>query len=221
MTDSNADTTMLHQRVHQLELLLGFYDTTTAKEVGATATEEEKEKDGSQLESTSVEQRIAALEIQCTKRFAALQDDWNVIDQLVQDLSPGTALTHQRQVIAPILYRKQEILASVSDYRRNIEHVQQILNLISIGQTTCNNKTSNRITEQEIINAPILVETIGMTSDEETDLDRLATTLIDLQHRIHNVSYQLDTMMDHYTNLVTALSEKIILIGEKLDMQDH
>ena len=211
MTDSSIDTVMLHQRVHQMELLLGLYDTTS------TTTKEDK--DGSA--STNMEQRVATLELQYTNSSAALQEDWNIIDQLLQELSPGTAMTHQRQVIAPIIYRKQEILASASDYHRNIERVQHILNLVSIGQTTCTGSNNNKITEQDIINAPIIIETIGMTSEHETNLDTLATTLIDLQHRIQNISIHLDTMIDHYTNLVSALSEKMILISEKLDMHNH
>lgn len=211
MTDSNTDTVMLQQRVQQMELLLGLYDTTAA------TTPTEDVADGSM--STNIEQRIATLEQQCTKSSVALQEDWDIIDRLLHELSPGTALTHQRQVVAPIVYRKQEILASASDYQRNIQQVQQILNLISIGQNTCSN--NSKITEQEIINAPIITETIGMTSEQETNLEILASTLLDLQHRVQNVSYQLDSMMDHYTNLISATSEKMILISEKLDMHER
>jgi hypothetical protein len=212
MTDSNTDTVMLQQRVQQMELLLGLYDTAAV----TTATPEEA-ADGSI--STNIEQRITTLEQQCSKSSVALQEDWDIIDRLLHELSPGTALTHQRQVVAPIVYRRQEILASASDYQRNIQQVQQILNLISIGQNTCSNNSN--ITEQEIINAPIITETIGMTSEQETNLEILTSTSIDLQHRVQNVSYQLDTMMDHYANLISATSEKMILISEKLDMQER
>jgi uncharacterized protein YjcR len=204
MTSINDDTIMLHHRVQQMEILMGLYDTTET-------TEEDSE--GSM--STNIEPRIATLEQQYTGRSVALHEDWNAIDQLLQELSPGTALTHQRQVVAPIIYRKQEILASTSNYQKNIHHVQQILNLLSIGQTTCSN--NNKITEQEIINAPIIIETTGMTSEQETNLDIVSTTLMDLQCRVQNVSYQLDTMIDNYTNLISAISEKMILIGEKID----
>ena len=216
MTDTSANTVMLHLRVQQMELLLGLYDSTTKTETGA-------DQETSIVSSPNVEQRIAALEQQYTQTSAALQEDWKTIDQLLQELSPGTALTHQRQVVAPIIYRKQEVLASASSLQTNIQHVQQILNLLSIGQTTSSSSgnANTKITEQDIINAPIITDTIGMTLEQETNVDRLATTLIDLQHRVQNVSFQFDTMMDHYTNLISAISEKMILISEKLDMHDH
>ena len=214
MTDMNLDTVMLHHRVQQMELLLGLYDMAVIPETDSDIT-----VPLAMSTTTNIEQRIATLEQQCTKSTVALQEDWTVIDQLLQELSPGTALTHQRQVVAPIIYRKQEILASASDYQRNIQHVQQILNLISIGQN--NSSNNHKITEQEIIHAPIITETMGMTSEQEINFDMLSTTVLDLQYRVQNLSYQFDTMMDHYTNLISAISEKMILISEKLDTHDH
>ena len=209
MTDSNVETDLLHHRVQQMELLLGLYDTAETVPVETNET------------SINIEQRISTLEQQCTRSSVALQEDWNVIDQLLQELSPGTALTHQRQVVAPLIYRKQEILASASIYKKYIHEVQQILNLISIGQTTKSSKNSNKITEQEIFNAPIIMETTEISPEQETKLEVLSTTLMDLQHRVRNISYRLDTMIDHYTNLISAISEKMILIGEKLEAHDH
>jgi hypothetical protein len=67
----------------------------------------------------------------------AWKETWLESDRLFAELDPGTALTHQQQPnapMAPILYRRQQVLCSADLLRQNMRLVSHILNLLLIGQ---------------------------------------------------------------------------------------
>ena len=131
-----------------------------------------------------------------------------------EDLSPGTALTHQKQIMAPILYRRQQILAEKDTFSADMEQVARILNLLLIDQDG-SHTAAKGVTEQQVVNAPILVETTTTTAEEDDErLDRLAQQAVDLQERAARVSHKLDSVLRNYASLVGAVSEKLVLFEE-------
>jgi len=100
-------------------------------------------------------------------------------------LDPGTALTHGKQIVAPILYRKQELLSYADDLSNQFEQVKEIRDLLSIGQTDKMSPTSSsqsnkkgssstgtatqdniikQIDERYVTEAPILVDVVGVVA---------------------------------------------------------
>jgi hypothetical protein len=147
------------------------------------------------------------------------------IHELLEDLSPGTALTYQKQIVAPLVYRRQEILASSDTYRQDMHRMAQILNLLTIEQNpekdhTRSNKVS--ISEAQVVHAPIIVETTkGLSPEEETKLQTISNAVLDIQRRIQIASTKFDHIADHYSNLILATSEKIVLIEEEIQLREQ
>jgi hypothetical protein len=147
------------------------------------------------------------------------------IDELLEDLSPGTALTYQKQIVAPLVYRRQEILASSDTYRHDMHRMTQILNLLTIEQNL--EKDHNRssmvsISEAQVVHAPIIVETTkGLSPEEETKLLTISNAILDIQRRIQIASTKFDHIADHYSNLILATSEKMVLIEEEIQLREQ
>jgi hypothetical protein len=142
---------------------------------------------------------------------------WNEVEAMEQDLTPGTALTHQKQIMAPMLYRREQILAEQDTYLEDLERVGQILNLLLIDQ---DNQSSLLITEEQVVNAPIIVDT-GLAADEVEKLERLAEQVVDLQRRVQKSAQRLDQVLESYTILVSAASEKLVLLEEDIRQREE
>lgn len=203
--------TAIESRLRSLELQLGLdnhCETNGSKDV-ATRMD-------------ALERRSAAL-----SSSSAVAELFMEIESLIEELSPGTALTHQKQIMAPILYRRQEVLASSATLQADMENVAQILNLLDIASQS-NIRSSPQITEQQVVQAPILMlddisvsgTTATMTSAEQVNkLDCLSNVLIDLQNRIQQSGSKLDRMLHNWHSLVAAVSEKMVLADEELQLR--
>lgn len=152
-------------------------------------------------------------------------------EELLNSLSPGTALTHQQQIVAPILYRRAELLAAAAPFATDLAQLEQIGQLLLVGASNLNNNhprqqvraktttttttTSANITEEQVLQAHILTASSPTVVQEERQrLDAMAKTALELQSRIQNASNQLDRMVDNYSILVAAISEKLVLAAE-------
>jgi uncharacterized coiled-coil protein SlyX len=153
---------------------------------------------------------------------------WNEIDKLMDELSAGTALTHQtNKSAAPMLYRKQDIVASADVLKRDMEYISTILNLISIDNnksTSSGNYTTGSnvsttsgmttvIAEEDVVNAPIVLQN-SITSYQHDTLNTLSDKLMNLQNRTMMSSQKLDEMVHFYYQFIESVSEKIIVLQD-------
>jgi hypothetical protein len=192
MTESASNAAPLqelHFRLQQLEQRFGKYDLLSE-------------------DPSIVELRIQKLEQ--LRLPAALTEDAELIQQHLQEVSPGTALTNQRQIVAPMVYRRQEILAAADTYRNDLQLLHELRQLLSIGTSS-----EAAMTESQVVHAPILVqETTKFTPEEDERLQAIGRNVSQLQQRIQNVSLQFDHLLDHYNNLILAISERLVCIEE-------
>jgi len=144
------------------------------------------------------------------------QQLWKEVESMEQDLTPGTALTHQKQIMAPMLYRRQQILAEQNTFRGDLGQVAQILNLLLIDQ---DNNTKN-ITEEQVVNAPIVIDT-GLTTQEDEKLDHLSKQAVELQGRVQKAAQRMDQLLENYSGLVSAASEKLVLLEEDVRRREE
>ena len=191
----------VESRLRALEFKLGFHKLDEASK---------GEKDlNSRLDV--LEQRFQTL------ASKSLQTTWSESDKLMEELDPGTALTHQQQIAAPILYRRQEILASKATLKRSMDEVAEMLNLLLISQPAQKNQ---KITESQVSQAPILTGP-GISTKDKERLDALQETVTDLESRIENASNYFDAMLENYLTVVSAASEKMVLLDEELRLREE
>jgi hypothetical protein len=145
---------------------------------------------------------------------SALTEDAAAIEQQWQEVSPGTALTHQRQIVAPMVYRRQEILAAADTYRSDLQLLLELRQLLSIGSTTSSEAV---MTESHVVQAPILVqETTQFTPEEDQRMQAIGQAVSQLEQRVHHVSRHFDHLLNHYNTLILAISEKLVCIEEDI-----
>lgn len=145
---------------------------------------------------------------------SSLRQTWAESDKLLQELDPGMALTHQQLIAAPILYRKQHVLAAADSLQVNLKQVADILHLLLIGQPPVTDRFM--IKEEFVTQAPILTERPAISDQDRHRMDAVQQHLMDLQGRTVSVADTLDRLLDNYHTLMSAVSEKIVLADEEL-----
>ena len=159
-----------------------------------------------------------------TKR-SALHNEFRTIDRLLSELamSPiaGPAASVGGNSNAPLLFRRQEILASSDSMKRDMELLSRIRELTMIGVKVNNtndaNKSSNN--ESNVVNCPIIAsERYNLPSDADAKerLERLCFRVAELHKRSTAVSIRADRMLDSYGQIMMALSEKMVLAEEQI-----
>ena len=129
----------------------------------------------------------------------------------MRELHPGSALTHQQQIAAPILYRRQEVLASAESLQRNMEQVREILTLLSIGQPQIIGEEP--VSEMQVIRAPILETAPPSTQDQER-LRKLELSLHETHQKLESMTKRMDKVVVGYKSLVKAVAQKMVLASE-------
>ena len=151
----------------------------------------------------------SAVETHTTSQF---RDTWQESEKLFQELNPGMALTHQQQ---PLLYRRQEILASADALRTDMEELRKILHLLLTSQPAI----SGPLREDHVTQAPIITQ-LSISYEDERRLDALRLTLQDLQNRTQKLMRKMDQTLECYHTIMTAASEKIVLADETILMKE-
>jgi uncharacterized coiled-coil protein SlyX len=198
----------LESRLSVLETQLGVHDYATTSKDNETTTEDK-----------DLISRLEGLE----GRFMSLTDSslrqtWAESDKLMIELDPGTALTHQQLFAAPILYRKQELLASAEPFKHDMEQVGDILKLLLIGQPPI---TDEDLKEEHVTQAPILTAAPCISEKDQQRMDALQHQMVDMQTRTAAVADQMDRLLNNYHTLISTVSEKMILADEELQMREQ
>jgi len=132
-------------------------------------------------------------------------------DKLMKDLDPGMALTHQQQ---PLLYRRQEVLASSDSLRNDMEELRKILHLLLTSSSS-----SGSLREDAVTQAPILTST-NITHDDQRRLDALRLRMEGFQTRTQDMVAKVDHLVQTYHGLISAASEKFVIADEAIRMRE-
>ena len=143
----------------------------------------------------------------------SLKQLWEESDKLMQELDPGSALTHQQQIAAPILYRRQQVLASADSLQRDMQQVGDILTLLAIGQPQMITK-DNAISEMQVTKAPILTQSVPPSPADQERLVQVEKSLYETRQHVESMAARMDRLVASYHALVSAVSEKMVLADE-------
>ena len=239
---------------------LAVLDTRTQlPKIITTTTTSEEEMDDLASRLSKLEQIVDSSKSSSQRDI--LEGHWNEMNQYLQDLDPGAALTHQQSIGGPLIYRRQEVLASADELKRNMQYVSEILNLLMIGQnmppltlsssssattsaassgagirssggssSTNSSSSSSKpvaassndgmISEMHVTKAPILLTAPALSREQQDELVALGERLQLLRDRVDASSTQLDRLVTGYQDVITAISEKLVLLDEELRLQN-
>lgn len=160
--------------------------------------------------TTDVSARLAALQATMEKTTTSeFKNTWQECQRLLQELDPGTGLTHQQQ---PLLYKRQEILAAAPQLEHDFEHLKTLVFLL-------HKQGGNPLTLDAVTQAPILTS-IRVSPQEQRRLDTLRLTVDDLNARTKVMTLRLHQILEAYHAIMSAASEKCILADEVLSMKE-
>lgn len=143
-----------------------------------------------------------------------LKQIWDESDKLMLELNPGSALTHQQQIAAPILYRRQEVLASSESLHQNMQHVMEILTILSIGQPQIMSGSTPVVSEMQVTKAPILTQTTPPSKEEQERLRQVEKKIADVNQQMESIAERMDRLVSGYHSLISVVSEKMVLADE-------
>ena len=144
---------------------------------------------------------------------------WQESDALLMELDPGSALTHQQQIAAPILYRRAAVVASAESLQRDMQTVLDILTLLSVDQPQMishNSDSAPPLSEMQVTKAPLLVDTAPPSPADQARVVRVETSLHETAVRVQSAAARMDRLVAAYLALVAAVSEKMVLADEAI-----
>jgi hypothetical protein len=214
---TSASSFLLDKRLRAIERQLGLEALHGAPQ-GPVSKRREEDDD--------VATRLAKFEamwhekVATTPRLHATHTDWIESLQKMLELDPGSALTHQQQIAAPILYRRQEVIACADSLSACLERLSTVVSALLIGQggAAANKAGSGKkdnISASHVMNAPILVEP-RVSAEAMARLSSLAESLQLLQERSDKTTHSLDQILRQYHVMVTEIAEKTVIIDAEL-----
>jgi hypothetical protein len=166
------------------------------------------------IDEADVDSRLQSLQSKLDAHSnLQLKETWRETQELLRDLDPGVALTHQQQ---PLLYRRQELLASADTMSCSISELKTILHLLQTSQPAF----SGPVREDQVTQAPILTG-MSVSLEDERRLDALRLTLQDLQTRTQKLMGRMDHSLECYHSIMTAASEKFVLADEVVSLKEN
>ena len=168
----------------------------------------------------------------------ALHQEFQTIDRLLGELSftPLAGPTAASSISsggsgsgsatigeAPLLFRKMEILSTAESMKRDMDLLARIRDLTSIGtKSTAGGSAAVTTTTASTVdhaNCPIISsERYNLPSDpEQVDrLERVCHRVANLHQRSAGIALRVDSLLDCYSEVMGALSEKIVLAEEQI-----
>jgi hypothetical protein len=202
----------IESRLRRLELLIGE-EAQNRDNIAATSSNGDFH-----VRLLSLETNYAAAVANTTEK-ESIATMSAAIDDLMQELSPGTALSYQKQIVAPLLYRQQMVLACEDQLRKDHSLLREILSLLSID--TMNNESNNKkaCSEDTVINAPILL--LERYNDEKTahndeKVEKWSEILNDLHVRSRNAGNRIDAIVSAHNLIIAGLSERLVEMSEQV-----
>ena len=153
-----------------------------------------------------MEARIRHLEslLSHTDRLEAIEKrakEWKDAQGLWQEVDPRTALSHQQQsLVAPLVYRRQEVLACQVQLKTDMERLAEIAQLLGVSTTNAT------ISQDDILLAPILQQ-----PPESIDPAQLR----DLTQRVASVAHRIDALVHDHCRVLRLASERLVRVQQQ------
>jgi hypothetical protein len=211
----------LDARLSALEMKLGISSNN-----GSSSNNNNNASSNTLAEDDDLGGRLDALQAMVDKYTTTdFKNTWYECQKLLMELDPGEGLTYQQQ---PLMYKRQEVLAMAPQLERDFKHLSTLVGLLH-NTTTSQYKTPQQkthqnpplvvLTEDTITQAPILT-TLHVSMEDQRRLDALRVLIEDLNGKTRTLTTRLHQLLEAYHAIMTAASEKCILLDEVLSMKE-
>ena len=221
MTSTNIPIEQLESRLTELEVKLLGVSSSEGSTSSSTDVTTRLDKLLQSASTTSAPNDDNKTKTDSSKR-EALHNEYRTIDKLLSDLSispiSGPTETASSSNNAPMVYRRLEVLSSAESMKKDMELLAKIRDLTSIGRKETGSN-SNTVSEDDVVNCSILSSSKYNLSSNPEDidrLDRLCYRVAMLNQRTVSAAQKVDTMVNSYGNVMSALNEKMVLAEEQL-----
>ena len=181
------------------------YETQLAARLAALETKLGVASTSSQ-QSSSLSDRLTALEQRQATVLGSSSSTQQHLEslQLLQELDPGVALTHQQQ---PLLYRRQQVLAASAQLQADGKQLQELRHVLRIPTSD-----KSTLTEEDVLQAPLLEQNVGVSPEDERRLDSIQGQFANALQRTQAMQGRIDQLLEAYHVVMVAASEKVVLM---------
>lgn len=148
----------------------------------------------------------------------SLVKDLKTCETLEKELNPGLLLTHQisssSTKSAPLLYRRQDILSCKESFKKDMDELTKIRDLLVLKQISGKSKSEPNFADSPIISCSAYRESSDPAMTQR--LNAVVTKVSVLQSKASSLSSRLDVLLNQYHNIISNTSEKIVLANEEL-----
>mmetsp|Transcript_18183 Transcript_18183/g.24124 ORF Transcript_18183/g.24124 Transcript_18183/m.24124 type:complete len:255 (-) Transcript_18183:400-1164(-) len=228
-TTTTATKTVLESRIFALESRLGISTSKNANQLSSGGGGDISSRID-RLFLLISRASVPSSSTSKTKAFDALSSlerDWKESKKLAAELDPGSFLARQglptndsagapASVSAPMIYRRQEILASSDFLKDGMEQ----LNLAREALLLSSDIEKVPLPPQERYTKSAILSSgrydYAMDDSVQTRLEDVAIKIKSLQKRSVAASNKMDELVDRYHMVMEAVSEKIVLADEEI-----
>ena len=146
-------------------------------------------------------------------------------ERLLQELDPGTALTHQNQdssASTPLYYKRAEVLASAKTLKADMDQMDEILNLLLISQAPRRNEGTGEslLREEDVTQAPI-VNIPPPSREQELRLELFEANVSRLTDQANNLCRRVDALLELHSSIVTTVSRNFVWAHEEISEREQ
>ncbi len=236
-----TSTTSSPQISVQVESLLESTDKLLQRYHASQHQKQQEQQSFKTSTNSSTTSNIIPLEqtiSECEKLFRSLDSSTpfssNVTDNASSPLSSGLILmstpsSNDVYTSAPLIYRKQEILARSEELERALEQLANMRDLLCLSNqnltrelqrqkstagANVNTASASSSLLDHVSNAPILSSPSFTFATEDVNIKRLkdvTTKVVNLSDRTDKISRKCDDLVNVYYKLISAVNEKLVL----------
>lgn len=149
---------------------------------------------------------------------------------LLQSLAPSDMILNQpastvAQDPAPVIYRKQEILARYEQFENALEQLARIRDLLAIMnprfskdiQKSESGEAGVQILMDHILSSPIISGPEFAFASDEANLQRLNTCIeetLEIHQRSLVLANRVDVIVERYSHAINVVNQKLLLLQE-------
>jgi hypothetical protein len=140
----------------------------------------------------------------------------------------STSSSNDLYTAAPLIYRKQEVLARSQELQNALEQLANIRDLLSFSNQDLmrdlqTRKSGEDVSLDHVANAPILASPSFTFASEDVNrnrLDDITTRVLSIHDKTNILAHKCDDLISVYYRLMSAVNEKMVLFRDSQESKE-